>query len=104
MVNRSEETPAGTQDGPPELTPRRVLYGLVGLALHLVAGFFMLVSGLVAPPWAVVMMLFVWSVLLGVGLRIWRFKSWVTIGFPVIAFAVWIATIALGGALLGWTA
>ena len=89
---------------PPELTPRRVLYALVGLALHLTAGFVMLVSGLVAPPWAVVMMLFVWAFLLGLGLRMWRYKSWVTIVFPVIAFAVWIATLVLGEALFGWQA
>ena len=87
-----------------ELTPRKVLYALVGLGLHLVAGFFMLVSGLVAPPWAVVGMLFAWAVLLGVGLRLWRIKPWVTIGFPVLAFVIWIASIAAGGAFLGWNA
>lgn len=88
----------------PELTPRKLLYALVGLALHVVAGFFMLASGLVAPPWAVAAMILVWAVLLAFGLRMWRAKPWVTIGFPVLAFIVWIVTIAAGGALLGWTA
>ncbi len=87
-----------------QVTPRMLLYGLVGLALHVIAGFLMLVSGLVAPLWAVASMLFVWAVLLGLGLRLWRVKPWVTIGFPVLAFVVWIATIAAGGAWLGWQA
>lgn len=88
----------------PPLTPRRVLYALVGLALHLVAGFFMLVSGLVAPPWAVTAMLVVWAVLLVLGIRRWRTRPWITIAVPVLAFAVWLATLAAGGAFLDWRA
>ena len=91
-------------DGAAELTPRRVLYALVGLGLHLVAGFFMLISGLVAPPWAVLLMLVVWGILLVVGLQRWRSSPWVTIGFPVLAFVIWIGTVTLGEALLGWRA
>jgi hypothetical protein len=87
-----------------ELTSRRVLYALVGLGLHLVAGFLMLVSGLVVPPWAVIAMLVIWAVLLGYGLQTWREKAWVTIGLPLVAFAVWIATLTLGAGLLGWNA
>lgn len=94
--------PASNETDP--LTPRVLLYGIVGLGLHVIAGFLMLISGLVAPPWAVGMMLFIWAVLLGLGLRLWRAKPWVTIGFPVLAFAAWIATIAAGGAWLGWQA
>ncbi|MDH3499201.1 MAG: hypothetical protein OEM97_03685 [Acidimicrobiia bacterium] len=102
----SSETaePSARSPAQPELTPRKVLYAVVGLGLHLVAGFFMLVSGLVAPPWAVLLMLFVWAVLLASGIRLWRVKPWVTIGFPVLAFAIWIGTIALGGAFLDWNA
>ncbi len=64
----------------------------------------MLVSGLVAPPWAVAAMLVVWAVLLVVGIRVWRAKSWVTIAIPVVAFAVWLGTLAAGEAFLGWQA
>jgi hypothetical protein len=76
---------------------------LAGIA-HLVPGFFIVVSGLVAPFWAIFFMLVVW-IALGIALvRMMRRGSWWTPVVPVAAMAFWFGFITLGERLLGWTA
>lgn len=78
--------------------------GLAGIALHLVVGYFYATAGLVVPgPWLVVLLL-VWVALLVAGLLLWRrHPLWVLL-VPVVALALLVGGVSLGGALLGWTA
>jgi hypothetical protein len=79
-----------------------VLAVLAALA-HLVVGFFYLASGLVAPLWAIIVLL-VWWVLLAVWLvRLALRGSWWTPAVPVLAIVTWFAVLTLGEQLLGWT-
>jgi hypothetical protein len=80
-----------------------VLAGLSGVA-HLVVGVFYLSSGLVAPGWAIAVLL-VWWVLLAVQLsRLALRGSWWTPAVPVVAFATWWLALTLGERFLDWTA
>lgn len=100
-TSSSSPTAASSTAGPG--TGPLVVGVLSGLA-HLVPGYFMLVSGLVAPLWAIVMMLAIWVVLAVVLVRMVRAGSWLTPLIPIIAMAIWWGTIMLGGNVLGWTA
>jgi hypothetical protein len=80
-----------------------VVAGLSGGA-HLVVGVFYLSSGLVAPAWAIAVLL-VWWVLLAVQLsRLALRGSWWTPAVPVVAFATWWLALTLGERFLHWTA
>jgi hypothetical protein len=80
-----------------------VVAGLSGVA-HLVVGVFYLSSGLVAPAWAIAVLL-VWWVLLAVQLsRLALRGSWWTPAVPVVAFATWWLALTLGERFLDWTA
>lgn len=82
---------------------QRVL-GLVGIAAHLVVGYFYLASGLVVPPVWVAVFIIIWMALLVVAIVLLRrHPLWVLL-IPVIALAVLIGGVTLGGALLGWQA
>ncbi|HEX2368274.1 MAG TPA: hypothetical protein VHM94_03460 [Acidimicrobiia bacterium] len=85
-------------------SPVAIVLGLVALALHLVVGYFVLASGLVAPLWAVLMLVLIWVVALIVGWRIWRTHPAVAVVVPVATALIWLAVIAAGGRFLGWTA
>jgi hypothetical protein len=80
-----------------------VVAGLSGVA-HLVVGVFYLSSGLVAPAWAIAVLL-VWWVLLAVQLsRLALRGSWWTPAVPVVAFATWWLALTLGERFLDWNA
>jgi hypothetical protein len=80
-----------------------VVAGLSGVA-HLVVGVFYLSSGLVAPLWAIAVLL-VWWVLLAVQLsRLALRGSWWTPAVPVVAFATWWLVLTAGERFLDWTA
>lgn len=76
----------------------------VGLALHLVAGFFYLAAGLLAPPYAVAGLLAVWVVLLVLAIWQWRRRPWWVLATPFVAAAIWFGVLSLGDIFLGWTA
>jgi len=79
-------------------------WGFVGVA-GMVAMFFpYAASGLVAPYWAVGVLLVVWLVLTVVTCRWFMPHPRRTLVMPVVAFVVWIGTISAGGAFLDWTA
>jgi hypothetical protein len=79
-------------------------WGFVGVA-GMVAMFFpYAASGLVAPYWAVGVLLVVWLVLTVVTCRWFMPHPRRTLVMPVFAFVVWIGTITAGGAFLDWTA
>ena len=85
----------------------RRLAGLIGFVfgtlLHVVVGVFVFSSGLVAPAWAVALLVVVWFV--GAALLWqWRRRPGRALLVPVATAAVWFAVISAGGAWLGWTA
>jgi hypothetical protein len=73
-------------------------------AAHLVMGVFYLSSGLVAPVWAIAVLL-IWWVLLAVQLsRLALRGSWWTPAVPVVAFVTWYLVLTAGERLLDWIA
>jgi hypothetical protein len=67
-------------------------------------GFICLTSGLVAPLWAVALLLVVWVVLTAVLVVLARRRRYWVLAVPVGAFVVWLAMLSVGDAWLGWTA
>lgn len=87
-----------------EFSAISVLFGLIGLALHLTLGFLVLVSGLIAPMWAVALMGLAWVGALIYGAATWRGSIKKALVIPVVSWAGYIGVLMLGDALLGWTA
>lgn len=75
----------------------------LALALHLVVLSFYVLSGLLAPPYAVVLLLCLWLLLLWWLFRL-RHERWKAMTVPAVAVAVWFTVLMLGDAFLGWTA
>lgn len=69
--------------------------------LHLVAGFFYISSGLIAPLWAVLVLTATWLAL-AVGLIQRRATGPRALLIPVLAAAIWFAAISAGEMFLGW--
>jgi hypothetical protein len=81
-----------------------VLALVAGGFLHLVMGVFVLSSGLLAPWWAVLLLVAVW-VLLWIPIRRWRHDHpFRTMLVPFAMAAIWWAVITAGDVWLGWTA
>lgn len=81
-----------------------LVVGVLAGVAHLVPGMFILVSGLVAPPWAVLLMALVWSVLLVTLVAMVGRRSWWTPVVPVLAAAFCLGLVLLGEDLFGWSA
>ena len=76
----------------------------VGMAGMAAAFFLYAASGLVAPGWAVVVLMAVWLALFVVACAWWTpHPRWVP-GVAVFAIVLWFAIVSAGGAWLGWTA
>ncbi len=88
-------TDAGRAIGP-------VVVAVVAGVLHLVAGYFYAVSGLVVPGYALIPLWLWWVVLAFVLLRLALQRSWWTAAVPVVAAVTWLLVLFGGGALLGW--
>lgn len=79
-------------------------WGFVGL-VGMVAMFFpYAASGLVAPYWAVGVLLVVWLVLMVMTCRWFLARPKRALVMPVIALIVWFGAISAGGFFLDWTA
>lgn len=76
----------------------------LGLLLMLVVGWFYLVSGLVAPLWAVIGLLIVWGVVLVLGLREWNTRPLWILAAPLALMIFWAVVIWAGGQFLDWSA
>lgn len=61
-------------------------------------------SGLVAPLWAIVVLLLVWAALAVCSVRWFTRRPWVVLLLPFIAAVVWFAALTLGEQVLGWQA
>ncbi len=84
----------------------RKVAGEAGIVLHIATGIFpYAASGLLAPPWAYVVLYGIWALLLVFGIQLLRTgrKPWALL-VPVASVVAWIGIISLGGAVLGWTA
>ena len=73
------------------------------VVLHLVIGFPYLFSGLLAPLWAVGILVAIW-VALGVLLIRTRSNGPRDLWAPVLGAAIWLAALNAGDGLLGWSA
>ncbi|WP_448628035.1 hypothetical protein [Geodermatophilus sp. URMC 64] len=80
-----------------------VVAGVSGAA-HGLVGVLYLASGLVAPLWAIVLLVACWVLLAVLLIRLARRGSWWTPVVPAAALATWYAVLTLGERLLGWTA
>ncbi|MEV4457108.1 hypothetical protein [Microbispora sp. NPDC049633] len=74
--------------------------GLVGQLFLLP---FYLSSGLVAPLWAIVVLLVVWAGLLGVAVWAVRRRSAWGLAVPLLGVGAWVGGLSAGEAFLGWT-
>ena len=80
------------------------MVGVIACVAHLVPGFFIVVSGLVAPLWAVGLMTLVWVALAVLLVRMVQRRSWWTPVIPLVAAVFWVSTLTVGENALGWTA
>ena len=80
------------------------LGGWVGIVLLFPVLYLYLVSGLVAPLWAVVLLVACWLVLGLCAVRWVRRRPLVVLALPFVGVALWWAVVSLGEVLFGWTA
>jgi hypothetical protein len=81
----------------------RYVLGALALVAMLVLAPFFVSSGLMAPGWAVVVLVVIWLALFVLGcLWIRRKPLWV-VPLPFVAAAIWLGGMSAGGAWLGWT-
>lgn len=85
-------------------SPLDLLLGVVAVLLHLLALWLVLVSGLVAPLWAIVVLGVVWLAACYPLLRGLRAGARWGVLVPLALVAFWFAFITFGEAVLGWTA
>ena len=90
------------------MTPPSWLPGVgrtVGLSLYVGVGLLYLVSGLVVPvfPW-LILLNFLWAAGLVQAIRWSRERWWMAAVVAAGAVVFWVAYVAAGEALLGWTA
>jgi len=76
---------------------------VVGFLLHLAVGGLVLVSGLIMPAWAVVVLAIVWAGALVVAIR-WRARPALVVVVPFVMLAIWVVTAWVGDRLFDWTA
>lgn len=103
----SEEADVTQTGGPPVARPRHGPLWWTGAAVTtagmLVALWLYSASGLLAPLWAVVLLLVVWLALAVLAVRVHRRRGAWSLLVPVAAVALWVAVLGLGEAVLGWT-
>jgi hypothetical protein len=77
--------------------------GWVGLAAHLALFIWYAASGLVAPGWAVAVLLLVWAGFLALAIRLLVIRPLFVPLVPLTALLFWIMAISMGEAYLNWT-
>lgn len=82
----------------------RLVTGWLGVTVHGLLGVPYLLSGLLAPFWAVVILWTVWTALLAVAIRKRRRRPMLVALIPIISFLAWVAALWAGSALLDWAA
>lgn len=87
-----------------EISPRHLLYTLVGWGLQLLFGVLAVASGLVAPPGGVAVIITVWGMTAVYSIAGWRRTPWIPLGMGMLSGVLVVAIISFGGAVLGWNA
>lgn len=87
-----------------EITPRHLLYSLVGWGLQATFGVLAFASGLVAPPAGVALIVAVWLATAAFSIARWKRTPLIPLGMGLLAGVLIVAIIAFGGAFLGWNA
>jgi hypothetical protein len=82
----------------------QLVLGFVGIAAHLVVGFFYLTAGLVTPLYGLIVLWIVWLALLALAIWMLRRRPVLALLVPVVALGILVGVVTLGEALLGWTA
>ena len=80
------------------------LIGWLGLTLHLGLFVWYAASALLAPGWAVAVLIVIWFAFLALALRLMSRRPLLTPLVPLTALLVWLLAISGGEAWLGWTA
>jgi hypothetical protein len=88
------------QDAP---TVAKYVLGAVGLVALLALAPFFFASGLMAPGWAVVLLMAIWLALFLLGCFWIRRKPLWVFPLPLLAVAIWVGGMTAGEAWLGWT-
>lgn len=83
--------------------PLFVVAVVIAALAQLVAGYFYMASGLMAPLWAIVLLGVWWVVLTYVGVRLVKRRSYLVLLVPVVTAATWLGVMTLGETVLGWT-
>ncbi|MFI7495316.1 hypothetical protein ACH9D2_11450 [Kocuria sp. M4R2S49] len=83
--------------------PLFVVAVVIAAVAQLVAGYFYMASGLMAPLWAIVLLGVWWLVLTYVGVRLVKRRSYLLLLVPVVAAVTWFGVMTFGEAVLGWT-
>jgi len=76
---------------------------VVALLAMVPVGSFYLASGLLVPGQWLFLLWVVFLVLVSVGVRLFRCRSYLVLAVPVVAAVVWFGTLSAGEAWLGWT-
>ncbi len=78
--------------------------GWLGLAALLVTLIFYASSGLLAPAWAVAVLLVVWLVLVVIAIQFLRTRRPLNVvPLPIAAWLIWFGALSAGEKWLGWT-
>lgn len=83
--------------------PWFVVAVVIAALAQLVAGFYYLASGLMAPLWAIVLLGVWWVILTLIGVLLVKRRSYLVLLVPVVAVATWFGVMTFGEAVLGWT-
>ncbi len=78
--------------------------GFVGIGGIAVMAFVYFASGLVAPLWAVVVLIAIWLVHLVLGCLWFSKHPMRTFALPLTLAVIWVGAVYLGDVYLGWTA
>lgn len=87
-----------------QISPRHLLYSLVGWGLQAVFGVLAFASGLVAPPAGVAVIVGVWILTAGYSIARWKRTPMIPLGMGLLAGVLIVGIIAFGGAFLDWNA
>jgi hypothetical protein len=78
--------------------------GWLALAALLLTGFFYASSGLLAPAWAVAVLLVIWLLLLIAAVQFLRIRRPLyVLPVPVAAWLIWFGALSAGESWLGWS-
>ncbi|NND03559.1 MAG: hypothetical protein HKN91_12310 [Acidimicrobiia bacterium] len=87
-----------------EISPRHLLYSLVGWGLQAMFGVLAFASGLVAPPAGVAVIVLVWILTAAYSVVRWKRTPLIPLGMGLLAGVLVVGIIAFGGAFLDWNA